>query len=69
MTEEAVEYEIERLRSSPLVALARKEERVRNRRRQYMYQLRVYEKRGRQLEADGVTMEDLDGLVYETEEL
>lgn len=72
LSDEAVEAEIERLRSSPLVALARKEERIRNRRRQYMYQLRAYEKKGRQLEADGITMdylEDLvtDEIVYEDE--
>ncbi len=61
-TDEAVEEEIARLQNSPLVALARKEERVRNRRRQYMYSLRQYEKKGRQLAADGVTMESLDRL-------
>ena len=61
-TDEAVEEEIARLQNSPLVALARKEERVRNRRRQYMYSLRQYEKKGRQLEADGVTMESLEQL-------
>ena len=68
LTDEAVEEEIERLRGSELVALARREERIRYRRRQYMYQLRAYEKRGRQLQADGITMEYLDGLVGETEE-
>ena len=67
LTDEAVEEEIERLRGSELVALARREERIRYRRRQYMYQLRAYEKRGRQLQADGITMEYLDGLVDETE--
>ena len=67
MTDEAVEEEIERLRTSPLVALARREERIRYRRRQYMYSLRAYEKKGRQLEADGITMEYLDSLTEETE--
>ena len=66
-TDEAVEEEIQRLQASPLVALARKEERIRNRRRQYMYQLRALEKKGRQLEAEGVTEEYLDGLGGETE--
>lgn len=68
LTDEAVEEEIERLRNSPLVALARKEERIRNRRRQYMYQLRAFEKKGKQLEAEGITMELLDALGQETEE-
>lgn len=61
-TSEAVEAEIARLQRSPLVALARKEERVRNRRRQYMYALRQYEKKGRQLKANGVTVEALEKL-------
>ena len=42
--------------------LARKEEAIRYRRRQYMYTLRVYEKKGRELEADGITMEYLEAL-------
>lgn len=67
LTDEAVEEEIERLRMSPLVALARREERIRYRRRQYMYALRAYEKKGKQLEADGITMEYLDSLTVETE--
>lgn len=62
LTDEAVEEEIERLQASPLVALARKEERIRYRRRQYMYQLRQYEKKGRQLAAEGITMEYLNDL-------
>lgn len=62
LTDEAVEAEIARLQQSPLVALARKEERIRNRRRQYMYVLRQYEKKGKQLQADGITMELLEGL-------
>ena len=67
LSDEAVEDEIARLQASPLVALARREERIRYRRRQYMYQLRQYEKKGRQLEADGITMEALDRLAAETE--
>lgn len=68
LTDEAVEEEIERLRGSELVALARREERIRYRRRQYMYQLRAYEKRGKQLQAEGITMEYLSSLADETEE-
>ncbi len=60
MTDEAVEEEILRLQSSPLVKLARREEAIRNRRRQYMYQLRMYEKKGMALEAQGITMEELE---------
>jgi hypothetical protein len=61
-TDEMVEEEIERLQSSPHVKLARKEERIRYARRQYMYTLRMYEKKGKQLEAEGITMETLENL-------
>ncbi len=60
LTDEQVEQEIERLNASPLVALARKEERIRNRRRQYMYKLRDLEKKGLELAQTGITLEVLD---------
>ena len=60
MTDEMVEEEILRLQTSPHVKLARREEAIRNRRRQYMYQLRMYEKKGKALEAQGVTLEELE---------
>jgi hypothetical protein len=68
MSDEMVEEEILRLQTSHHVKLARREEAIRNRRRQYMYQLRMYEKKGKQLEAQGVTMEELEemaGDIYE----
>lgn len=67
-TDESVEDEIARLNDSPYVKLARKEERIRYRRRQYMYQLRAYEKRGRELVAQGITMDDLEALGKEAGE-
>lgn len=67
MTDEAVEDEIARLLSSDYVKLAKAEERIRYRRRQYMYQLRNYEKRGKLLAADGVTLEALKNLNTEME--
>lgn len=60
LTDEAVEEEILRLQNSPQVKLARREEAIRNRRRQYMYQLRMYEKKGLALEAQGITLEELE---------
>lgn len=63
LTDEEVEREIARLQESPMVALARKEQRIRYRRRQYLYQLRNYEKKGKELTKAGITMEillDLD---------
>ena len=68
MSDEMVEDEILRLQNSPLVKLARREEAIRNRRRQYMYQLRMYEKKGKALEAQGITMSELEemaGDLYE----
>lgn len=62
LTDEMVDEEIERLLNSPHVKLAKKEEAIRNARRQYMYQLRSYEKKGKQLEADGITIESLENL-------
>lgn len=60
LSDEAVEEEILRLQASPHVKLARREEAIRNRRRQYMYQLRMYEKKGMALESQGITMEELE---------
>lgn len=68
LTDEAVEEEIARLQASPYVRLAKKEEAIRNRRRQYMYCLRVYERKGRQLADEGVTMESLAELASECED-
>ena len=62
LTDDQVEREIERLRNSPMVALARKEERVRYKRRQVLYNLRALEKKGKQLLAAGITMEVLQGM-------
>lgn len=70
ISDEMVEEEILRLQNSPLVKLARREEAIRNRRRQYMYTLRMYEKKGKALEAQGVTLEELEdmaGDLYEDE--
>ena len=69
LTDEQVELEIERLQASPLVKLARKEERIRNARRQLMYTLRMYERRGRELAENGVTMETLRRLAADAEVL
>lgn len=67
LTDEQVELEIERLLASPEVQLAKKEHRVRYRRRQYLYQLRNYEKKGKELAKAGITMEMLDNLGRECE--
>ena len=57
LTDEQVEAEIARLSQSPEVKLARLEERIRLRRRQRLYMLRMYEKKGRELMNAGITEE------------
>lgn len=62
LTDEQVEKEIERLTKSTLVALARREQRLRYKRRQYLYQLRDLEKKGAALMKAGITMEVLNAM-------
>lgn len=62
LTDEQVEFEIERLKNSDFVKLAKKEEQIRYRRRQYLYSLRLYEKKGKELAAAGITIELLENL-------
>ena len=62
LTDEQVEAEIERLNASEAVALARREMRLRYRRRQRLYQLRDLEKKGQALMAAGITREVLDAM-------
>ena len=63
LTDEQVETEIAMLLESPNVKLARKEEYVRNRRRQYLYSLRCYEKKGKELAKKGITMRLLESML------
>lgn len=60
LTDEMVEAEIARLTKTEAVKLARREQRIKYRRRQQLYTLRALEKRGKQLIAQGVTMQDFD---------
>lgn len=55
LTDEQVELEIARLQNSPHVKLAKREEQLRLRRRRYLYELRSMEKKGKELEAAGLT--------------
>ncbi len=65
LTDEQVEKEIERLSESEFVKLAKKEENIRYRRRQYLYSLRSYEKKGKELADAGITMEMLEQMAKE----
>lgn len=62
LTDDEVEQEIARLRKSPHVALAQLEQRIRYQRRQTLYNLRYLEKKGRELEESGITMDVLNGI-------
>ena len=65
LTDEQVEVEIARLLASDDVKLAKKEERIKLRRRQYMYCLRTKEKRGKELKKLGYTMDNINEMFDE----
>ena len=69
LTDEQVELEIQRLRESEAVRLARREIEVRKRRRKYLYYLRQMEKKGKALMEAGVTWEMLHDESYLAEML
>ncbi len=60
LSDDQVEAEIQRLNSSDYVRLARKANRVKYARRQYLYTLRALEKQGRQLAEAGTDEAALD---------
>lgn len=62
LTDEQVEVEIERLLASEYVKLAKKELRIKYRRRQYLYNLRNCEKRGKELAEAGITYDMLEAI-------
>ena len=68
LTDAEVEAEIERLNASEAVALARREARLRYKRRQYLYQLRDLEKKGKALMKSGITREVLDAMYSNSNE-
>lgn len=68
LTDEAVEREIERLTGTEAVRLARKELRLKYKRRQALYQLRALEKRGKELMAAGITYENIEEMMQAAED-
>ena len=68
LTDEQVEKEIERLSKSEAVALARRKQRLEYRRRQFLYQLRDLEKKGKALMKAGITREILDDMYKSCDE-
>lgn len=63
LTDEAVEREIARLTETREVKLARREMRLKYKRRQQLYTLRALEKRGKELEASGITLDNIDEMM------
>lgn len=62
LTDEQVEIEIARLLASDEVKLAKREMRIKQKRRQYMYSLRSMEKRGKELAKQGITIDNIEKL-------
>lgn len=67
VTDEEVEKEIEKLKESPLVKLARKEMRLKYKYRQALYNLRALEKRGAELRDMGITVENINERISDIE--
>lgn len=67
LTDEAVEKEIARLTATDAVKLARRELRLKYKRRQTLYNLRALEKRGKELQAAGIDMDNIDEMIAAAE--
>ena len=67
--EDLIDAEIERLKKTEEVKLAQKYQRLLNRKRKYMADLRWLEKRGKQLMADGWTIDTIELLFKEIPEV
>ena len=63
-TDEQVDKEINRLKDSEFVKLAKKEQQIKNRRRQYMWGLQYMEARGKQLASDGITFDNIESRLF-----
>lgn len=63
--EDLIDAEIERLKKTDEVKLAQKYQRLMNRKRKYMADLRWLEKRGKQLMAEGWTIDTIELLFKE----
>ena len=66
--EELIDAEIERLKKTDAVKLAQKEQRLINRKRKYLADLRWLEKRGKKLMAEGWTLDTLELLFQDIQE-
>lgn len=64
LTDEEVEMEIEKLRGDKNVQLARKELRLKYKRRQALYVLRNLAKRGQELSKTGITYDNIEEKMF-----
>lgn len=60
VTDDEVEKELNELKESPYVKLARREIYLKNKCRQRLYTLRCLDKRGRELASQGITIDTID---------
>ena len=63
LTDEQIEKEIDRLSQTEAVKLARREQRLKYKRRQQLYTLRALHKRGEELLEAGITVENIDEMI------
>ena len=68
LTDMQVEQEIEKLQGSEYVKLAKKEQYIKNARRQHLWTLRSLEKRGKQLAAMGFDLSNIHDMFKDSEE-
>lgn len=66
LTDDQVEIEISRLTESEAVRLARQEQHLKYKHRQYLYTLRALEKRGLELMAKGVDEANMEQMLFGT---
>lgn len=64
LSDDQVEAEIAELMASPTVKLAQREQFYKNRRRKYLSNLRSYERRGEELQAQGITLDTLREMYF-----
>jgi hypothetical protein len=64
LTDEQIEMEIERLWQTDEVKLAKKEQNIKYKRRQYYYQLRAMEQRGAELMEQGIDFDNIEERLF-----
>ena len=68
LTDSEVESKIAQLKTSQAVKLAQKERSLQMRRRKYLYDLQWLERRGNELAAAGIDIENIEQILFGEEE-